>query len=99
MSITLALGKESMDADGKEASFLATSPVANLFQLTTGRTNELWNVEGLVALTLSLEPIPTLSDNHISGRHCPLIACTGSLAFRFSPCSQVLVDGGSPIVS
>lgn len=68
MSITLALSKESMDADGKEASYSCCTPCgANLFQLITGRTNELWNVEGLVALTLSLEPIPTLSDNHISG--------------------------------
>ena len=61
MSITLALSKESMDADGKEASYLLHPLWANLFQLITGRTNELWNVEGLVALTLSLEPIPTLS--------------------------------------
>jgi hypothetical protein len=67
MSITLALGKESIDAHGKEASYSCYTPVANLFQLTTGRTNELWNVAGLVALTLSLEPIPTRADTHISG--------------------------------
>ena len=65
MSITLALSKESMDGDGKEAS--CYTPVANLFQLTTGRTNEVRNVAGLVALTLSLEPIPTQADNRISG--------------------------------
>ena len=57
MSITLALSKESMDADGKEASYSCYTPVANLFQLTTGRTNELWTVAGLVALTFFLESI------------------------------------------
>ena len=51
----------------KKRLILATPPVANLFQLTTGRTNELRNVAGLVALTLSLEPIPTQADTHILG--------------------------------
>ena len=45
---------------------LVIPPVANLFQLTTGRTNELWNVAGLVALTLSLELTPMQADDHIS---------------------------------
>ncbi len=66
MSITLALSKESMDGDGKEASYSCYTPCGNLFQLTTGRTNELWNVAGLVALTLSLELTPIQADNHIS---------------------------------
>ena len=51
----------------KKRLILATPPVANLFQLITGRTNELWNVAGLVALTLSLELTPTPADTHISG--------------------------------
>ena len=56
MSITLALSKESMDGDGKEASCYI--PVANLCRLTTGRTNEVRNVAGLVALTLSSNQYP-----------------------------------------
>ena len=47
MSITLALSKESIDADGKEASYSCYTPVTNLFQLTTGRTNELRKRRGL----------------------------------------------------
>jgi hypothetical protein len=37
-----------------------------LIQLMTQRTNELWNVVGLVALTFCSESTPTQGDNHTS---------------------------------
>ena len=37
-----------------------------MIQLTTGRTNELWNVVGLVALASCSEVTATPADNHIS---------------------------------
>jgi hypothetical protein len=97
MSITLALGKESIDAHGKEASYSCYTPVANLFQLTTGRTNELWNVAGLVALTLSLEPIPTRAGNHFQAPSVDRLH--GQLGLPFLSMLPGHVDGGSHIVS